>query len=408
MNKKEYEAKRAQLLAEMKAAIEAGDAAKAEAANKEVLALDEKFQALATAAANLAALSGSAVAVDPAIPAALNAAPIAPVSSNKEEDAKAEEEKLYKQAFAHYMMGADLSADEQKIFTAKNATTTVKENYVVVPTTTLKGIWYEMEEAHPIIKATNFTNVPGDVDILVETSAGDNAAWYDEATAVTAEKVTNTKITLKGCELAKDVQVSWKMKKMAVDEFLAYIQTRIAEKMGNALAAALVSGAGIGNGTTDIPKPLGVVTKLEAESDTPQVITYTAGNGIKYGDMTNMRSKIKSGYAANARFYATSATIWNHLANILDDNKRPIFIPDATQGGVGRIFGIVVEEEDAIPADAVLLGNMAKGYAANKNEDITMYYEDHIKERATDYMGYALVDGQPLTTKAFAYLKKSV
>jgi len=408
MNKKEYEAKRAQLLADMKAAIEAGDAAKAEAANKEVLALDEKFQALATAAANLAALSGSAVAVDPAIPAALNAAPIAPVSSNKEEDAKAEEEKLYKQAFAHYMMGADLSADEQKIFTAKNATTTVKENYVVVPTTTLKGIWYEMEEAHPIIKATNFTNVPGDVDILVETSAGDNAAWYDEATAVTAEKVTNTKITLKGCELAKDVQVSWKMKKMAVDEFLAYIQTRIAEKMGNALAAALVSGAGIGNGTTDIPKPLGVVTKLEAESDTPQVITYTAGNGIKYGDMTNMRSKIKSGYAANARFYATSATIWNHLANILDDNKRPIFIPDATQGGVGRIFGIVVEEEDAIPADAVLLGNMAKGYAANKNEDITMYYEDHIKERATDYMGYALVDGQPLTTKAFAYLKKSV
>lgn len=407
MNKKEYEAKRAQLLAEMKAAIEAGDAAKAEAANKEVLALDEKFQALATAAANLAALSGSAVAVDPAIPASLNAAPIVPVSDEKV-DAKAEEEELYKQAFAHYMMGADLSADEQKVFTAKNATTTVKENYVVVPTTTLKGIWYEMEEAHPIIKATNFTNVPGDVDILVETSAGNDAAWYDEATAVTAEKVTNTKITLKGCELAKDVQVSWKMKKMAVDEFLAYIQTRIAEKMGNALAAALVSGAGIGNGTTDIPKPLGVVTKLEAESDTPQVITYTAGNGIKYGDMTNMRSKIKSGYAANARFYATSATIWNHLANILDDNKRPIFIPDATQGGVGRIFGIVVEEEDAIPADAVLLGNMAKGYAANKNEDITMYYEDHIKERATDYMGYALVDGQPLTTKAFAYLKKSV
>ena len=407
MNKKEYEAKRAQLLAEMKAAIEAGDAAKAEAANKEVLALDEKFQALATAAANLAALSGSAVAADPVIPASLNAAPIAPVA-DKKVDAKAEEEELYKQAFAHYMMGADLSADEQKVFTAKNATTTVKENYVVVPTTTLKGIWYEMEEAHPIIKATNFTNVPGDVDILVETSAGNDAAWYDEATAVTAEKVTNTKITLKGCELAKDVQVSWKMKKMAVDEFLAYIQTRIAEKMGNALAAALVSGAGIGNGTTDIPKPLGVVTKLEAESDTPQVITYTAGNGIKYGDMTNMRSKIKSGYAANARFYATSATIWNHLANILDDNKRPIFIPDATQGGVGRIFGIVVEEEDAIPADAVLLGNMAKGYAANKNEDITMYYEDHIKERATDYMGYALVDGQPLTTKAFAYLKKSV
>ena len=60
-----------------------------------------------------------------------------------------------------------------------------------------------------------------------------------------------------------------------------------------------------------------------------------------------------------------------------------------------------------MPADAVLLANMADGYACNVNEDITMYQEDHIKERTTDYMGYALIDGQPLTTKAFAYLKKS-
>ena len=60
MNKKEFEAKRAQLLAEMKAAIDAGDADKAEAMHKEVTALDEKFQKLATAEANLNALNGSA------------------------------------------------------------------------------------------------------------------------------------------------------------------------------------------------------------------------------------------------------------------------------------------------------------------------------------------------------------
>ena len=403
MNKKEYEAKRAQLLAEMKAAIEAGDAAKAEEANKKVMALDEQFQALATAAANFAALNGSQVPAAPAVPAALNTAPIAPVSN-----AKAEEDKLYTQAFAHYMMGVKMSAEEQNIFGARNATSTVKENHVVVPTTLKQGIWTEMEELHPIIADLAGTNIPGDVDILLESTAGNDGAWYDED-AVTAEKVVNTKITLKGCELAKAIEVSWKLKKMAVDEFLSYVAKRIADKMANALAAGLVTGAGVGNGTTDKPKPLGVITKLEAENGTPQVATYTVANnvGIKYTDMTAMRAKIKSGYAAGAAFYAKSDTIWNQLANIVDENKRPIFIPDATQGGVGRIFGILVKEEDAIPADAVLLGNMAKGYAFNVNEDITMYQEDHVLARTTDYMGYALVDGQPLTTKAFAYLKKS-
>lgn len=402
MDKKQYEVKRAELLAKMKAAIEAEDVAVAQATNEEIKALDAKFQALATAQANFAALNGAErPEAVPAIPAALNTAPIAPVSN-----AKAEEEKLYTQAFAHYMMGVKMSAEEQNIFGARNATSTVKENHVVVPTTLKQGIWTEMEELHPIIADLAGTNIPGDVDILLESTAGNDGAWYDED-AVNAEKVVNTKITLKGCELAKAIEVSWKLKKMAVDEFLSYIAKRIADKMANALAAGLVSGAGVGNGTTDKPKPLGVVTKLEAETSTPQVLTYTAANGIGYANMTAMRAKIKSGYAAGAAFYAKSDTIWNQLANIVDGNKRPIFIPDATQGGVGRIFGILVKEEDAIPADAVLLGNMAKGYAFNVNEDITMYQEDHVLARTTDYMGYALVDGQPLTTKAFAYLKKS-
>ncbi|MBQ9257620.1 MAG: phage major capsid protein, partial [Acidaminococcaceae bacterium] len=143
MDKKEYEAKRAQLLAEMKAAIDACDAVKASAAEKEIMELDEKFQALAKAKANFAALNGSQVPAAPAVPAALNTAPIAPVSN-----AKAEEDELYTQAFAHYMMGVKMSAEEQNIFGARNATSTVKENHVVVPTTLKQGIWTEMEELH--------------------------------------------------------------------------------------------------------------------------------------------------------------------------------------------------------------------------------------------------------------------
>ena len=403
MDKKQYEKERTELLAQMKAAIEAGNAAEAEELHKKVTALDDKFQRLATAAANLAALNGTQVAAVPAVPAVLNSAGVPGVA-----EPKADEEKLYINAFAHYMMGAKLSADEEKIFAAKNATTTAKENYVVIPATMKQGIWHEMEERHPIIADVVRTNIHGDVDILVETSVGNDAAWYEED-AVTAEKATNAKITLKGCELAKAISVSWKLKKMAVEEFIAYIQTRIADKMGNTLAAGLVTGAGVDSDTEnpDPTEPVGVVTKLEAETNTPQVRSYTAVNGITYADLTAIRGLIRSGYASKAKFYAKAATIWNGLANVLDGNDRPVFVPDISGGGVGRIFGIVVVEEDAIPANAVLLGNMADGYAMNVNEDVTMYQEDHVLTRTTDYLGYALVDGQPLTTKAFAYLKKS-
>jgi len=416
MDKKQYEVKRAELLAKMKAAIEAEDVAVAQATNEEIKALDAKFQALATAQANFAALNGmNRPATVPEIPGTLNSAGMPGVdlaaAAKAEAEKKATEEKLYMNAFAHYMMGTQMSAEEQEIFNAKNeaGVTNTKNNRVVVPTTVQDGIWHEIEELHPIIADTKYTRIPGDIDILIEETAGDDGNWYDEETAVAAEKVKTGKVTLKGYELAKAVSVSWKLKKMAVDEFLAYIQTRIAEKMSNAIANALVNGKGE-TGTAESPapgEPTGVITKLEAESGTPQVLTYTAADGITYEKMTGFMAVVKSGYKTGAKIYAKSTTIWNQLANIVDKMGRPIFVADATAGGVGRIFGVPVAEEDAVPEDGVMMGNMARGYAMNVNEDVTMYFEDHMKERTTDYMGYCLADGTVKTTKAFAYLKKS-
>ncbi|MCQ2363176.1 MAG: phage major capsid protein [Acidaminococcaceae bacterium] len=76
-------------------------------------------------------------------------------------------------------------------------------------------------------------------------------------------------------------------------------------------------------------------------------------------------------------------------------------------GAVARIFGVPVKVESAVADDAVLFGNMGKGYAANVNEEVSMTVEDHVSARNTDYGGYAILDGGVLNTKAFAYVKKS-
>ena len=116
---------------------------------------------------------------------------------------------------------------------------------------------------------------------------------------------------------------------------------------------------------------------------------------------------LHSSYVNGAAIYANNATIWSTLANLVDGNGRPMFIADVMSGGVGRIFGRVVKADASIPEGEILVGNPNAGYIANINEDITMYKEEHVRERLTDYMGYAIVDGDVVDTQAFVILKVS-
>ena len=78
-----------------------------------------------------------------------------------------------------------------------------------------------------------------------------------------------------------------------LNEAKDYIE--LAEKMGVALAKGVVSGKGKpGIGDTFKPEPLGIITALEAEEDTPQIIEYNSE--LSYEDLTNAMSKMKSGY----------------------------------------------------------------------------------------------------------------
>lgn len=120
--------------------------------------------------------------------------------------------------------------------------------------------------------------------------------------------------------------------------------------------------------------------------------------------MTAARAKIKSGYSAGLRIYANSSTIWNKIANIVDANKRPIFMPDPTSGGY-RVLGMEVKEDDSMAEGEILLSNAFAGYHANINKEMTMMGEEHVKDRQTDYCGYAIMDGNVITNRAHALLK---
>lgn len=406
MNKQKYLEKRKALLGEAENLLKEGKLEEFEAKEQEIKDLDDQFEKLAKARANMDALKEPIVA-DPV--ANMSRGDDGVLATHNTTTFKNDQE-IYLNAWAKNMMGMTLEGEEKQVFDKvnneyRNQVQTAQEHVVLIPETVRDGIWKEAGELYPILGDVRMTFVPGDLTILKEVDGGDDAQWYDEKDEVKDDGFQIGELNLTGCELAKNIPVSWKLRKMAVNEFIAYITSLLAEKMGAALAKAIVSGKGKpGAGDTFKAEPKGIKTALEG---TQQIVDYS-GEKPSYEDLTKAMAKIHSTYKNGAVIYANGSTIWEGLANIVDGNNRPIFIPDVTSGGAGRIFGLVVKEEDAVADGEVLIGNVARGYVMNVNENMTIYTEDHIKRRYTDYMGYAIVDGDVLTEKAFALLRKGL
>lgn len=380
----------------------------------EVEALDAKWDEICQRQADLNALSDSQSAVNVqavkgvdvqnAVPAAqVSFAPVAAEADTPEALFKSD---AYVTAWAKSMMGANLTDEEKNVIQMVNAYTHTTENTgIVIPETVASGIWDMVEEQYPLWADAQKTYVKGSYSVPIADASTD-AAWYDEETPTADGTETFRKLTLNGCELARAITVSWKLREMSIADFIPYIQRRLARKIGAALGYGVANGKGQpGQSDTFKPEPLGITTALKAETSTPQVVDYDATDGITYGDLTTARSKVTIGTNALA-FYANASTIWTLLANIKDNNGRPIMIADPINGGVQRIFGIPVKEDDSITEGEVLLGAPSVGYLANVNKEMSIMSEEHVKARTVDYCAYAIVDGGVLSTKAFALLKQ--
>ncbi len=417
MNKEKYLEMRNALLKEIEGLIAAGKIDESNAKMKEVEALDNKWEEIKLANANMNALKDKTKVTDIENKSV-------EVKGGKEvdnlvKDVKVDETKVYETAWAKTMQGKKLDENEQTVFDKGNAefrnayTHGTGNTPTLIPETVVAGIWKRAEEMYPLLADVKKYNVRGTLVINKHTAidAGD-AAWYDESTATVDEKNTFGQLTLTGCELAKAITVTWKLRSMATEEFIPYIKNELGERVGVALGTAIAQGKGKpGEGETFKPEPLGIETALEAEDDTPQVVTYNPAanpaDPMDYEKITQAIGKIHSSYLSGCAIYANNATIWNQLANITDTTGRPIFIPDATSGGVGRMFGMVVKSDAGVSNDKVIIGNPNKGYVLNTNEPMSLATEEHVKARTVDYAAYTIVDGGLLDTKAFALLKKS-
>lgn len=401
MNKKQYLAKRKQLMDEAQRLINEGKTADAEKKMNEVSKLDDEWDAIAQAEANFNALNKE--------PEAMAGNQMNDSFGDKNGDNKvyyAWSSEEYANAWAKKLMGKQLTQNEENTYFMVNEafTHTTENTSIVIPKTVSKGIWEMAAEMYPYFSDVTKTYVNGVLSIVQEDTSSD-ASWYEENTPTEDGKETFKEFKLNGCELSRAITVSWKLKEMAIEDFIPYIQRKMARKMGSAAGYGATHGKGTKN--TGKPEPVGTVTALLEETDAPQVVRYTKGGAPTYSDILKTRAKIKSGYAAGLKIYANSVTIWTKLANITDANKRPIFLADPTGNGQLRILGMQVKEDDSMGDGEILFSNASAGYHMNINKEMSMMTEEHIKDRKTDYCGYAIMDGNIVTDKAHALLMES-
>jgi HK97 family phage major capsid protein len=414
-----YNEKRAELIAQAELFVTEMKISDAENVIAEIEQLDAEFGASVENAKQLELLSANINSLkDNAIGIELENVSVKVDGRKVDETVKntiIDKKTTYENAWAKSMMSQTMSDEEKVIFDEKNAafsnayTHTTGNTAVLIPETVVAGIWSRIGEQYPLLGDVKKFNVTGTLTVKKHTAiAVGDAAFYGEGTATADEQNTFGEISLSGCELAKTVTISWKLKSMAVEDFIPYITQELADRIGAALGKSVSTGLG----STATPRqPEGIETALLGESQTPQVVSYdpeaTTPDPLAYSDFTDAISRIHSSYLAGASIYANNKTIWTQIANLVDGQGRPLFIPDVTSGGVGRMFGMVVKTDAGITDGSILIGNANAGYIMNTNEPMSVLTEEHIKARETDYSAYTVVDGAVLDTKAFALIRNT-
>lgn len=402
MNKKQYEAMRKALMDEAQNLLNNGDAEGAEKKMDEVKDLDNKWDAIAQAQANFNALNNEPLAMNPFG----QTGEILDFVNGEEPKNDVErrwESDEYKNAWAKHLMNKKMTNDEAQTFKMVNEayTHTTENTGVVIPKTVAKGIWEMAGEMYPYFQDVTKTYVPGVLSMIQEETSSDSG-WYTEDAPTEDGKETLKEFTLSGCELSRSITVSWKLREMAIEDFIPYIQRKMAKKMGAGAGYGVTHGAGP-TAKSGKPEPTGTVTALLTEPSKPQVVEYENGTVPTWEQITRTRGKVKSGYGTGLNIYANSNTIWNKLANITDKIGRPIFMADGATG-VYKVLGLTVKEDDSMKDGEILFSNPIEGYHTNINKEMSVAVEEHVKDRKTDYCGYAIMDGNVVTNKAHALL----
>ena len=323
----------------------------------------------------------------------------------KREERKMEEERTltqvlespeYRTAWAKKLMGRpekDFTEEEKRAlgdaitttdttFVASDADTQgINNGGLFIPKSVRSDIMEIIVDSSPIFRDVRKLNVAGNVDLPYLKEA-DDAEWYTELKETKNEGQEYATLQLTGWELAKDVEITWKLEQMAVESFIPFIVEELAAKMGIALVNAIIYGDGTN-------KPKGITKDLVAikKGTTPIDRIVTAYQSLS-----------KEARRGAKAYISTDVNI--DIVSYKDNNGNYPFLQ-----GIATNKLVPVEVDPYLKDSDIIVGN-CRNYILNEVTPVRVDKEIKVKPRRIVYGGYAIYDGVA-RPDYFAYSQKS-
>lgn len=249
----------------------------------------------------------------------------------------------------------------------------------------------------------------GSLGLPYEATDASDASWTQEVPAYDLSADTAWafgKRELNPINLNKLIKISKQLLATSAFDIDALAQKKLATKIVQAFEAGITTGSGDG-------APLGVFTASDNGVPTSRdVATTGVGTGvIKADDLIEMYMKLRPGYRKNAVWIMNTA-ILKDVMKLKDKNDQYLWHESLRVGEPSTLLGLPVIESEFAPTAKtansymIVLGDMSKyKFAYWKDIEITVADQLFAGKNQVGIFGHTLADGCPCDPEAFARLK---
>lgn len=379
MNKTEYVEQRAALISEAESLIAEGKLSESNTKMAAIETLDNKWEEIKLANANMEALKDKTVATN------LENKSVELNGGTKVDEIKNElmdqvdviSTEAYRNAFLKKLQGKGLTQQENAVVSAGGA----------IPTQTMNKIIEKMEYIAPIFSKISVSYIASNLSIPAENVTND-ASWVAMGTASTDSEDSITTITLAAYKLIKTIEIGADTSVMAISAFESYLVDKLSKKMAKAIENAIINGAGTTQPTGLLAS--GVITNTG---------TFTKA-AMSYTDLLTIISDLPDqGYRVGASLIMPSALFYSDVLPALTDKGSGLDVQAVTQM---KVLGYDVILCDRVAADTIIFGNL-ENYAMNFSKGVEISSDNSVGFRtgSTVYRAMALVDGKVTNAAAF-------
>ena len=291
----------------------------------------------------------------------------------------------YRDAFFAYISGRNMSTEQRAAFDNVNrevraafvGTTTTEA--AAMPKQTLNEIWDLMAEQHSILNDVTILRTGVVIKVVKRTAiAQGKGKKVNEGAANDDFKDTKVAVELTGNDFSATCTLSYAAATMSIDALEAFIVQDMADQVGNAMAADLM---------TTIKDAINTANKLTAASTTD--FTFAELCSL-FGSLKRCRRMVA---------YVNNATLYKQLVALVDAQGRPIF----QQTAQGAIIGAVIHLEDEAGDGCIVVGDPSR-VRYNMVQDVMVETDKDIKNHEYIYSGYARGQGALIDDQSFAML----